>query len=202
MWFRATVLLWVNCRNGLWVRGWSLRRAPDKILSSSKRFFRGYNGKWSAWKNGRQVCVAKKKMKLHDFGNLVCCFTDTCIFELVIFCSFWRNRCSTFYVLLRYSNHRNNRNYIFQKILTTGGRRPDFGVHKWDFGAQKRRFEMTKRRFCFDNSESRWKSADYKTAGFVVKNFDKLEEFSGHRPLSENAEYPEFSEQPDLSEGQ
>ena len=53
------------------------------------------------------------------FGNLVCCFTDTCIFELVIFCSFWRNRCTTFYVLLRYSNHRNNRNYKFQKIMTS-----------------------------------------------------------------------------------
>ena len=89
------------------------------------------------------------------FGNLVCCFTDTCIFELVIFCSFWRNRCTTFYVLLRYSNHRNNRNYKFQKIMTTGGRRSDFGVHKWDFGAQKRRFKMTKRRFCFRTSESR-----------------------------------------------
>ena len=43
----------------------------------------------------------------------------------------------------------------FQKFLTTGRRRPDFGVHKWDFGAQKRRFKMTKRRFCFSISESR-----------------------------------------------
>ena len=54
----------------------------------------------------------------------------------------------------RYSNNRDHRSYKFQKFLTTGRRRPDFGVHKWDFGTQKRRFEMTKRRFCFDTSES------------------------------------------------
>ena len=61
------------------------------------------------------------------------------------------------FMLKLYSSrdYGNYSDYKFQKFLTTGGRRPDFGVHKWDFGAQKRRFKMTKRRFCFSTSESR-----------------------------------------------